>query len=114
MTIPTQRGAQVPDDSTVTQLILDAVREVKDQVVRLESHLTTRLDGLDARYVPRAEYEARHSDVRQQITKTEARIDALEIRLTSSRRFAVTTAIASVAAVIGLISTIFVLVSGGA
>lgn len=102
------------DDSTVTQLILDAVREVKEQVVRLETHIGTRLDGLDARYVPRAEYEARHSDVRQQITKTDGRLESLEEKLTASRRFAITTAIAAVVAVLGLISTIFVLVSGGA
>ena len=52
-------------------LVLDGMRDLKNQVIRLESRIELAR-RLDQRYIPRAEYEARHSDVRNLITKAEA------------------------------------------
>lgn len=123
MTVPVQRGAS-GDDPTVTNLILGAIDDLKEHVVRLEGHLTQRLEGLSQQFVPRAEYEARHSDVRNEITKTDARVDAavakidaridaekverktLEDKLTAARRYALTTSLAGFVAVVALLALI--------
>jgi hypothetical protein len=91
---------------------------------RLEDRITQRVEGLSEQFVPRGEYEARHSDVRNQITKLDARVDAelarvesrvtaetaerktLEDKLTAARRYALTTSLAGVVAVVGLLSLI--------
>lgn len=116
MTVPMQRGGN-QDDPTVTNLILGAIDDLKSHVVRLEGHLTTRMEGLTREFLPRGEYEARHSDVRNQITKLDARVDAevarLEAaqrsqdeRITSQRRFAIATSLTAVTVIIGLLSLI--------
>lgn len=116
VTVVPPRGPGNADDA-VYNLLLDGMREVKEQVVRLETHISSRLDSLDQRYIPRSEYEARHSDLRNIATKTEAhveaeaakasaRIDALEDKLMVARRFAVTTSITALIAGIGLLALI--------
>ena len=122
MTVPVQRGSG--QDDAVYNLLLDGMRDLKDQVVRFEAHISGRLDNLDQRYVPRSEYEARHSDVRNLITKTDARLDAesaarkaaveteaatrqaLEDKLTTGRRFMYTASATGVLIMIGLLSLI--------
>lgn len=116
MTVPVQRGGN-HDDPTVTNLILGAIDDLKSHFVRLEGQLTNRLEGMASQFVPRGEYEARHSDVRNQITKLDSRVStevtkldadrkALEEKLTTARRYALTTSIAGFVAVVGLLSLI--------
>ena len=115
MTVPTQRGDR--DDPTVTNLILGALDDLKTGFQRLEDRITLRVEEQAKQFVPRGEYEARHSDVRNQITKLDARLDSelaavradrksLEDRLTAQRRYALTTSITAFVAMVGLLSLI--------
>lgn len=119
MTVPTQRGTS-NEDPTVLSLILGAVEDVKSGM----AHVTSKIDGLDQKFMPRAEYEARHSDLRNVVTQLEGRLQAegkerekladqltsaqerLQDQVTASRRFGWTTAIAAVVAVITLVALI--------
>ncbi|TKJ24374.1 hypothetical protein A6V29_05085 [Blastococcus sp. CCUG 61487] len=117
-----QRGDR--DGPTVDSLILEKIDDLKSHVVRLETGLGNRVEQLSQQFVPRAEYESRHSDVRNEITKTDARVEAvkaelasritaesaerktLEEKLAAARRFAVSTSIAGFGSVVGLLSLI--------
>lgn len=123
MTLPTQRGGS-HDDPTVTNLILDRLGDLASGFQRLEDRITQRVEGLAEQFVPRGEYEARHSDVRNQITKLDGRVDAevtkfetalrveaterksLEEKLAAQRRYAITTSITAFMAMIGLLSLV--------
>lgn len=122
MTVPAQRGNA--EDSTVLGMVLDGVREVKESVQRMQTDINTRLDGLDQKYVPRQEIDARFSESQRDrqnihtlIAEHKARHDAdvirlsasntaLEEKLTAARRYALTTSIAGFLAVVGLLSLI--------
>lgn len=123
VTVPAQRGDR--DDPTVTNLILDRLSDLATGFQRLEDRITQRVEGLADQFVPRGEYEARHSDVRNQITKLDGRVDAeitklesrldaeakerksIEDRLTLQRRYALTTSITALVLIISLLGLIF-------
>lgn len=114
--MPAQRGGN-QDDPTVTNLILGAIDDLKNHVVRLEGHLTTRMEGMTREFLPRGEYEARHSDLRNQVTKQDGRIEtevarlealqkAADERIAAQRRFAITTSLTAVIVIVGLLGLI--------
>lgn len=114
--MPVQRGGN-QDDATVTNLILGAIDDLKSHVVRLEGHLTTRMEGMTREFLPRGEYEARHSDLRNQVTKLDGRVEtevarlealqkAQDERIAAQRRFALTTSLTAGLLIVGLLSLI--------
>ena len=110
--VPSQRGAN-QEDPTVLSMILGAVEDVKTGM----AHVTAKIDSLDQKFMPRAEYEARHSDLRNTVTQLDGRLQAegkerekLEDKLTTARRFGWTTAIAAAVALIALLGVIIAVI----
>lgn len=116
MTVPTQRGSS-QEEPTVLSMILGAVQDVKTGM----AHVTSKIDGLDQKFMPRAEYEARHSDLRNTVTQLDGRLmaegkerEALEDKLTQGRRWAFIatfTALGAFVGFLGLLITIITILS---
>lgn len=120
MSVPTQRDPAGPD--TGAWRLLEAINRVDDSVRSLAQDMATRFDKLDERFVPRREVDQRfaesvrdRADLRAQLAQARTQhdndVDHLAQQIAeqqrqrrSDRRYAISTSIAGLGSVVGLLA----------